>query len=173
MLSLTKLLKVLVHSLTVFLTRLFSLTHSSQGAVLFALNQGEVCTCPSRILVDESIYDKFMKRVVERTKAIKRGHPLDPSTMIGAQASLQQMEKIESYLKIGKDEGAQVLTGGTRAKTVEGGYYIEPTIFKGSNNMRVFQEEIFGPVIGVTTFKVRNMSYIPVSLTHTITQEYR
>ena len=93
--------------------------------------------------------------------------------MIGAQASLQQMEKIESYLKIGKDEGAQVLTGGTRAKTVEGGYYIEPTIFKGSNNMRVFQEEIFGPVIGVTTFKVRNMSYIPVSLTHTITQDYR
>ncbi len=94
-----------------------------------------------------------MKRVVERTKAIKRGHPLDPSTMIGAQASLEQMEKIESYLKIGKDEGAQVLTGGSRAKTVDGGYYIEPTIFKGTNNMRVFQEEIFGPVIGVTTFK--------------------
>jgi len=124
-----------------------------EGAVLFALNQGEVCTCPSRILVDESIYDKFMKKVIERTKAIKRGHPLDPSTMIGAQASLEQMEKIESYLKIGKDEGAQVLTGGSRAKTVDGGYYIEPTIFKGTNNMRVFQEEIFGPVIGVTTFK--------------------
>ena len=139
---------------------------------MFALNQGEVCTCPSRILVDESIYDKFMKKVIERTKAIKRGHPLDPSTMIGAQASLEQMEKIESYLKIGKDEGAQVLTGGSRAKTVEGGYYIEPTIFKGTNNMRVFQEEIFGPVIGVTTFKVI-YSLSSFALAHTYSYHVR
>jgi len=124
-----------------------------EGAVLFALNQGEVCTCPSRILVHESIYTKFIEKVVARTKAIKMGHPLDPETMIGAQASTEQVEKISSYLKIGKDEGAQVLTGGNKASTVDGGYYITPTIFKGHNKMRVFQEEIFGPVVGVTTFK--------------------
>jgi len=127
-----------------------------EGAVMFALNQGEVCTCPSRILVHESIYEKFMKRVIERTKAIKIGHPLDGTVMMGAQASNDQFEKILSYLKIGKEEGAEVLCGG-EANTLEGelsgGYYIQPTIFKGNNNMRIFQEEIFGPVTSVTTFK--------------------
>lgn len=127
-----------------------------EGAVLFALNQGEVCTCPSRFLVHESIYEKFMKRVVERTKAIKIGHPLDPSTMMGAQVSDEQLKRINSYLEIGKKEGAQVLVGGNINKLsgeLGGGYYIEPTIFKGHNKMRVFQEEIFGPVASVTTFK--------------------
>jgi len=127
-----------------------------EGAVMFALNQGEVCTCPSRILVHESIYEKFMKRVVERTKAIKVGHPLDGTVMMGAQASNDQYEKILSYLKIGKEEGAEVLCGG-EANKLEGelgtGYYIQPTIFKGHNKMRIFQEEIFGPVVSVTTFK--------------------
>lgn len=127
-----------------------------EGAVLFALNQGEVCTCPSRFLVHESIYDKFIKRVVERTKAIKIGHPLDPETMMGAQVSEEQMHRINSYLEIGKKEGAEVLTGGTINKLsgeLGGGYYIEPTLLKGHNKMRVFQEEIFGPVASVTTFK--------------------
>ncbi len=127
-----------------------------EGAVLFALNQGEVCTCPSRMLVHESIYDKFMKRVIERTKAIVAGNPLDKATMIGAQASNDQYEKILSYLKIGKEEGAEVLAGGTAAQLpgeLGGGYYIQPTILKGNNKMRVFQEEIFGPVVCVTTFK--------------------
>lgn len=127
-----------------------------EGAVLFALNQGEVCTCPSRILVHERIYDKFMSRVVERTKAIKTGHPLDGTVMMGAQASSDQYEKIRSYLQIGKDEGAEVLTGGEINELggeLEGGYYIQPTIFKGHNKMRIFQEEIFGPVTCVTTFK--------------------
>lgn len=127
-----------------------------EGAVLFALNQGEVCTCPSRILVHESIYDNFMKRVIERTKAIKLGNPLDGSTMMGAQASNDQFEKIKSYLKIGKDEGAEVLCGGDVNKQsgdLANGYYIQPTIFKGNNKMRIFQEEIFGPVVCVTTFK--------------------
>lgn len=127
-----------------------------EGAVMFALNQGEVCTCPSRILVDESIYDKFMDRVVERTKAIKMGHPLAEDTMMGAQASNDQYEKILSYFDIGKQEGAEILCGGKAAglnSGLENGYYIEPTIFKGNNNMRVFQEEIFGPVTSVTTFK--------------------
>lgn len=127
-----------------------------EGAVLFALNQGEVCTCPSRMLVHESIYDKFMKRVVERTKAIKTGNPLDGSVMMGAQASNDQYEKILSYLKIGKEEGAEVLCGGNANKLpgdLNDGYYIEPTILKGHNKMRVFQEEIFGPVVCVTTFK--------------------
>ncbi len=127
-----------------------------EGAVLFALNQGEICTCPSRILVHESIYDKFMKKVIERTRAIVMGDPLDPSTMIGAQASNDQYEKILSYLKIGKEEGAEVLTGGLPKKhegNISGGYYIEPTILKGHNKMRVFQEEIFGPVACVTTFR--------------------
>ncbi|MDR3681197.1 MAG: aldehyde dehydrogenase [Flavipsychrobacter sp.] len=127
-----------------------------EGAVLFALNQGEVCTCPSRILVHESIYDKFMERVVVRTKAIKMGNPLDPETMIGAQASNDQYEKILSYIDIGKQEGAEVLTGGGAARLnsgLEDGYYVQPTIFKGNNKMRIFQEEIFGPVVAVTTFK--------------------
>lgn len=127
-----------------------------EGAVMFALNQGEVCTCPSRILVHESIYDKFMPRVIERVKAIKTGHPLDSSVMMGAQASNDQFEKILSYIDIGKQEGAEVLVGGG-ANQLEGelssGYYIEPTVLKGHNKMRVFQEEIFGPVVCVTTFK--------------------
>ncbi|MGB5404920.1 aldehyde dehydrogenase family protein [Robiginitalea sp.] len=126
-----------------------------EGAVMFALNQGEVCTCPSRMLVQESIFDAFMDRVVERTKAIKLGHPLDLQTMMGAQASNDQYEKILSYIEIGKEEGCEVLAGGKAAynEGLEGGYYIEPTILKGNNKMRVFQEEIFGPVVCVTSFK--------------------
>jgi aldehyde dehydrogenase len=127
-----------------------------EGAVMFALNQGEVCTCPSRILVHESVYDRFMERVVARTKAIKMGNPLSPDTMMGAQASEDQYEKILSYLDIGKQEGAELLCGGAPAyfeNGLEGGYYIQPTIFKGHNKMRIFQEEIFGPVTSVTTFK--------------------
>lgn len=127
-----------------------------EGAVLFALNQGEVCTCPSRILVHESIYDKFISRVVERVKAIKVGNPLDGSVMMGAQASNDQYEKILSYIKIGREEGAEVLVGGEANKLSDelgGGYYIQPTVLKGHNKMRVFQEEIFGPVVCVTTFK--------------------
>jgi aldehyde dehydrogenase len=128
-----------------------------EGFVMFALNQGEVCTCPSRALIQDSIYDDFMALAVERTKAIKAGHPLDPDTMIGAQASSDQLEKILSYIDIGKAEGAEVLTGGNRrsidAEGTEQGYYVEPTIFKGRNSMRVFQEEIFGPVVAVTTFE--------------------
>ncbi|MFC5541720.1 aldehyde dehydrogenase [Ureibacillus suwonensis] len=127
-----------------------------EGFVLFALNQGEVCTCPSRALIQESIYDKFMERALERVKAIKQGNPLDPSTMIGAQASTEQMEKILSYIDIGKQEGAELLIGGERNKLdgeLADGYYIKPTVFKGHNKMRIFQEEIFGPVVAVTTFK--------------------
>ena len=126
-----------------------------EGAAMFALNQGEVCTCPSRILIQESIYDKFIERVIERVEAIKLGHPLDPTTMMGAQASNDQYEKILNYLAIGKDEGCEVLTGGEAAynEGLEGGYYIQPTLLKGNNKMRVFQEEIFGPVACVTTFK--------------------
>ncbi|WP_224996039.1 aldehyde dehydrogenase family protein [Cesiribacter sp. SM1] len=127
-----------------------------EGAVMFALNQGEVCTCPSRILVHESIYDHFMERVIARTEAIKMGNPLADDTMMGAQASKDQYEKILSYFDIGKQEGAEVLTGGGPANLnsgLEGGYYIQPTLFKGNNKMRVFQEEIFGPVTSVTTFK--------------------
>ena len=126
-----------------------------EGATLFALNQGEVCTCPSRLLVQESIFDAFVERVVERTKAIKLGHPLSPDTMMGAQASNDQYEKILNYINIGKDEGAEVLCGGAAAynEGLEGGYYIQPTILKGNNKMRVFQEEIFGPVLCVTSFK--------------------
>ena len=125
-----------------------------EGFVMFALNQGEVCTCPSRALIHSSIYDEFMARCLERTKAIVSGNPLDTETMIGAQASNDQYEKIMSYIDIGRQEGAEVLTGGT-ARKVDGladGYYVEPTILKGSNDMRVFQEEIFGPVVAVTTF---------------------
>jgi aldehyde dehydrogenase len=127
-----------------------------EGLVLFAFNQGEVCTCPSRALIQESIYDKFMERVLPRVKAIKQGNPLDSETMLGAQASQVQLTKILSYLDIGKQEGAQVLTGGHQANLsgdLAGGFYVEPTLLKGHNKMRVFQEEIFGPVLAVTTFK--------------------
>jgi aldehyde dehydrogenase len=127
-----------------------------EGLVLFAFNQGEVCTCPSRALIQESIYEKFMERCLKRVAAIKQGSPLDTDTMMGAQASQEQMTKIQSYLQLGKDEGAQVLIGGERAHLggdIEGGYYIQPTLFKGHNKMRIFQEEIFGPVLAVTTFK--------------------
>lgn len=127
-----------------------------EGFVMFALNQGEVCTCPSRALVHESIYDKFMERVLERVAAIKTGNPLDPSVMMGAQASTEQFEKILSYLDIGKQEGAECLAGGEQNALdgeLEGGFYIKPTVFKGHNKMRIFQEEIFGPVVAVTTFK--------------------
>ncbi|MEG2466334.1 MAG: aldehyde dehydrogenase family protein [Comamonas sp.] len=127
-----------------------------EGLVLFAFNQGEVCTCPSRALIHESIYDKFMERVLQRVAAIKHGNPLDPNSMMGAQASKEQLTKILSYLDLGKQEGAQVLIGGAQAQLgqgLEGGYYVQPTIFKGHNKMRIFQEEIFGPVLAVTTFK--------------------
>ncbi|KIL99477.1 Aldehyde dehydrogenase [Paramagnetospirillum magnetotacticum MS-1] len=127
-----------------------------EGLVLFAFNQGEVCTCPSRALIHESIYDKFMDRVLGRVAAIKQGSPLDTDTMIGAQASKEQMTKIMSYLDLGKQEGAQLLIGGERAYLggeLNDGYYIQPTLFKGHNKMRIFQEEIFGPVLAVTTFK--------------------
>ncbi|WP_334157351.1 acetaldehyde dehydrogenase ExaC [Oryzomicrobium sp.] len=127
-----------------------------EGLVLFAFNQGEVCTCPSRALIQESIYDKFMERALARVRAIKQGSPLDTSIMMGAQASQMQMDKIQSYLQLGKEEGAQVLVGGDRAHLggeLAEGYYIQPTLFKGHNKMRIFQEEIFGPVLAVTTFK--------------------
>ncbi|MBF6275667.1 aldehyde dehydrogenase [Nocardia sp. 852002-20019_SCH5090214] len=125
-----------------------------EGFVMFALNQGEVCTCPSRALIHSSIYDEFMARCLERTKAIVSGSPLDSDTMIGAQASNDQYEKILSYIDIGRKEGAEVLTGGSQRKVdgLPGGFYVEPTILKGTNDMRVFQEEIFGPVVAVTTF---------------------
>jgi aldehyde dehydrogenase len=127
-----------------------------EGFTMFALNQGEVCTCPSRALIQESIYDAFMEKALKRVDAITQGNSLQMDTMIGAQASTEQMEKISSYLKLGKDEGAEVLAGGNVAKLnsgLENGYYIEPTVFKGNNKMRIFQEEIFGPVVSVTTFK--------------------
>ncbi len=127
-----------------------------EGFVLFAFNQGEVCTCPSRALIHESIYEPFMERVIARIAAIKQGNPLDPTTMVGAQASSEQMEKILSYFDIGRQEGAEVLIGGERNPLdgdLAGGYYVKPTVFKGHNKMRVFQEEIFGPVVSVTTFK--------------------
>ena len=125
-----------------------------EGFVLFALNQGEVCTCPSRALIQESIYDAFMEKALARVEAIVQGNPLDTATMLGAQASNDQLEKILSYLDIGKQEGAKVLTGGSRAtvKGLEDGYYVQPTVFEGTNDMRVFQEEIFGPVVSVTKF---------------------
>jgi aldehyde dehydrogenase len=127
-----------------------------EGFAMFALNQGEVCTCPSRALVHEKIYDRFMEKAIKRVAAIKQGDPLDMSTMIGAQASSEQLEKILSYMDIGRQEGAEVLIGGERnslAGELAGGYYVKPTVFKGHNKMRVFQEEIFGPVVSVTTFK--------------------
>lgn len=130
-----------------------------EGFVMFALNQGEVCTCPSRALIQASIYDRFMEKALARVAAIKQGNPLDPSTMIGAQASREQMDKIQSYLAIGREEGAQLLAGGARAQLdgdLAGGFYIQPTVFQGHNKMRIFQEEIFGPVVSVTTFQDRD-----------------
>jgi aldehyde dehydrogenase len=127
-----------------------------EGFVMFALNQGEVCTCPSRALIQESIYDRFMERALKRVAAIKQASPLESDTMIGAQASSEQLEKILSYIDIGRKEGAEVLAGGERAHLggdLEEGYYVQPTVFKGNNKMRIFQEEIFGPVVSVTTFK--------------------
>jgi aldehyde dehydrogenase len=127
-----------------------------EGFTMFALNQGEVCTCPSRALVQESIYDRFMEKALARVKAVKQGNPLDTDTMIGAQASSEQLEKILSYIDIGKQEGAKVLTGGGRnvlGGDLAGGYYVTPTILQGNNKMRVFQEEIFGPVVALTKFK--------------------
>ena len=127
-----------------------------EGFVMFALNQGEVCTCPSRALVAESIYDRFMERALARVAAIRQGNPLDPATMIGAQASSEQCEKILSYIDIGRQEGAELLAGGKAAAhggALAGGYYVEPTVFRGHNKMRIFQEEIFGPVLSVATFK--------------------
>jgi aldehyde dehydrogenase len=127
-----------------------------EGFAMFALNQGEVCTCPSRALVQRSIYEKFMDRALQRVAKIKQGHPMDAATMIGAQASNDQLEKILSYIEIGRGEGARVLTGGKRASLggeLAEGYYVEPTVLEGHNKMRVFQEEIFGPVVSVTTFE--------------------
>ena len=126
-----------------------------EGFTMFALNQGEVCTCPSRALIQGDIYDTFLADAVARTQAVKQGHPLDPQTMIGAQASNDQLEKILSYIEIGKAEGAKVVTGGERAHLdgeLAGGYYVTPTIFAGDNSMRIFQEEIFGPVVSVASF---------------------
>lgn len=127
-----------------------------EGFVMFALNQGEVCTCPSRALIQESIYDRFMERALQRVAAIRQGSPLDIATMIGAQASQEQQDKILQYLQIGRDEGAEVLIGGAAAQLagdLAGGFYIQPTVFKGHNRMRIFQEEIFGPVVSTTSFK--------------------
>ncbi|CAO3457678.1 aldehyde dehydrogenase [Azospirillum largimobile] len=128
-----------------------------EGFAMFALNQGEVCTCPSRVLIQKSIYDRFIKLAVERVAKITQGHPLDGATMIGAQASQEQLEKILSYIEIGKAEGAKVLLGGERSHLggeLEGGYFVQPTILEGHNKMRIFQEEIFGPVVAVTTFEI-------------------
>ncbi|KRA64931.1 aldehyde dehydrogenase [Caulobacter sp. Root656] len=127
-----------------------------EGFVMFALNQGEVCTCPSRALIHEDIYEAFMARALKRVEAIVQGDPLDPATMIGAQASGEQLDKILGYIEIGRQEGAELLTGGGRAELagdLAGGFYVQPTVFKGHNSMRIFQEEIFGPVLSVTTFK--------------------
>lgn len=127
-----------------------------EGAVLAFFNQGEVCTCPSRLLIQEDMYDEFIAKVIERSKQIKRGNPLDTDTMVGAQASKEQFDKILEYIDIGKEEGAEVIIGGgveSLGGGLDEGYYIQPTLLKGTNEMRVFQEEIFGPVISVTTFK--------------------
>jgi aldehyde dehydrogenase len=127
-----------------------------EGLVLYAFNKGDVCTCPSRALIQESIYDKFMERCLDRIRLIKQGDPLDETTMLGAQVSVQQLEKITSYVGIGRQEGAECLIGGKAAVMegeLAGGYYFEPTVLKGHNKMRIFQEEIFGPVLAVTTFK--------------------
>ena len=128
---------------------------AQEGFTMFALNQGEICTCPSRALIQEGIYDRFMTDVVERTKKIVQGNPLDTDVMMGAQASNDQLQKILSYLDIGKKEGAKVLTGGEQAHLdgdLAGGFYVQPTIFAGDNSMRIFQEEIFGPVVSVAKF---------------------
>ncbi|WP_285029559.1 aldehyde dehydrogenase [Mycolicibacterium sp. lyk4-40-TYG-92] len=127
-----------------------------EGFTMFALNQGEVCTCPSRSLIQADIFDEFLALAAIRTKAVRQGDPLDTETMIGAQASNDQLEKILSYIEIGKSEGAQLITGGERAELggdLNGGYYVTPTVFSGHNGMRIFQEEIFGPVLSVTSFK--------------------
>ena len=127
-----------------------------EGLSMFALNQGEICTCPSRILIQESIYDRFIERALKRVSAIKQGHPLDTSTMVGAQVSQQQMERILGYIDIGRNEGVQTLAGGERNRQggdINDGFYVKPTLLFGKNDMRVFQEEIFGPVASVTTFK--------------------
>lgn len=124
-----------------------------EGFAMFALNQGEVCTCPSRALIQESIADKFLEKAIERVKRIKLSHPLDTETMVGAQASLEQQEKILRCISTGREEGAEVLVGGGARQEVDEGFYIEPTVFKGHNSMQIFQEEIFGPVLSVTTFK--------------------
>lgn len=127
-----------------------------EGFALFAFNKGEVCTCPSRALIQESIFDKFLERAVERVAKIKVGNPLDPNTMMGAQASRDQLEKILEYIKVGKQEGAKCVVGGEQAHLggdLENGYYVKPTVFVGNNKMRIFQEEIFGPVLSVTKFK--------------------
>ena len=132
------------------------LSKAIEGAVLAYFNQGEVCTCPSRLFIQEDIYEQFIERILERTQQIKRGNPLDSETMVGAQASKAQFDKILSYIDIGKKEGAEVLTGGNVEQLnddLNGGYYIQPTLLKGTNDMRVFQEEIFGPVISMSTFK--------------------
>jgi len=134
------------------------LNKAIEGFVMFALNQGEVCTCPSRALIQESIYDQFMEKALARVKQIKQGNPLDTETMIGAQASTEQVDKILSYIEIGKQEGAKVLAGGERTVLpgeLEKGLYIQPTVFEGKNSMRIFQEEIFGPVVAVTTFSTQ------------------
>jgi aldehyde dehydrogenase len=128
---------------------------SLEGFSMFALNQGEVCTCPSRALIQQSIYQDFLGAGVKRVENLKQGNPLDTDTQVGAQASNDQLEKILSYLDIGRQEGAKVLTGGARADlggNLSGGYYVQPTIFEGNNTMRIFQEEIFGPVVSVTSF---------------------
>jgi aldehyde dehydrogenase len=127
-----------------------------EGFAMFALNQGEVCTSPSRVLIQESIYEKFIQRAIERVARVKQGHPLDPNTMVGAQASYEQLSKILSYLDVGKQEGAECLIGGEQQRfegELRDGYYVKPTVFKGHNRMRIFQEEIFGPVVSVTTFR--------------------
>lgn len=132
------------------------LQKSLEGFTMFALNQGEVCTCPSRALIEKSIYGSFLELAVERTKKHQPGNPLDPNTTVGAQASSDQLEKILSYIELGQKEGAELVTGGNRARLggdLNEGYYVEPTVFTGENAMRIFQEEIFGPVVSVTSFK--------------------
>ena len=127
-----------------------------EGFVMFAFNQGEVCTCPSRALIQESIYDQFIKKALSRIRQIKQNNPLDSTTALGAQVSINQMEKIAEYVKIGHAEGAECLIGGERnilSGDLQDGYYFQPTVFRGHNKMRIFQEEIFGPVLAVTTFK--------------------
>jgi aldehyde dehydrogenase len=127
-----------------------------EGAALYCLNQGEICTCPSRLIVHESIYDRFIEKLIQRVESVKTGNPMDPNVMMGAQASKIQKDKIMAYINLGKEEGAELLIGGDENKfgdDLDGGYYIKPTIFKGHNKMRIFQEEIFGPVLAVTTFK--------------------